>query len=81
MIEPLYEGSFSDSSFGFRPGRSQHQAVQHALKHIADGHPWVVDVDLKSFLYFLAHSFSGLGFDHRTFGLGGFAGLRPFSVS
>jgi RNA-directed DNA polymerase len=50
VIEPLYEGSFSESSFGFRRGGNQHQAVEHALKHIRQGHTWVVDVDLKSFL-------------------------------
>ncbi|MBU0719225.1 MAG: group II intron reverse transcriptase/maturase [Planctomycetes bacterium] len=55
VIEPLYEGSFSESSYGFRPGRSQHQAVEQALKHIAAGHRWVVDVDLKSFFDTIPH--------------------------
>lgn len=55
VIEPLYEGTFSDSSFGFRPGRNQHQAVQHALEHIAAGHTWVVEVDLKSFFDTIPH--------------------------
>lgn len=55
MIEPLYEGSFSEHSFGFRPGRNQHQAVQHALEHIAAGHTWVVDCDLKSFFDTIPH--------------------------
>jgi RNA-directed DNA polymerase len=54
-IAPLYEGSFSESSYGFRPGRNQHQAVQQALKHIADGHTWVVDVDLKSYFDTIPH--------------------------
>lgn len=55
VIEPLYEDSFSKSSYGFRPGRNQHQAVEQALKHIADGHCWVVDVDLKSFFDTIPH--------------------------
>jgi RNA-directed DNA polymerase len=55
VIEPLYEGGFSESSFGFRPGRSQHQAVKHALSHIAAGHMWVVDIDLKSFFDTIPH--------------------------
>ncbi len=55
VIEPLYEGRFSESSYGFRPGRNQHQAVQHAMKHMADGHTWVVDVDLKSFFDTIPH--------------------------
>jgi len=54
-IEPMYEGTFSDSSFGFRPGRNQHQAVQHGLKHIAAEHTWVVEVDLKSFFDTIPH--------------------------
>jgi RNA-directed DNA polymerase len=55
VIEPLYEGSFSESSYGFRPGRNQHQAVDCAMKHIAAGHRWVVDVDLKSFFDTIPH--------------------------
>jgi group II intron reverse transcriptase/maturase len=55
VIAPLYERSFSENSFGFRPGRNQHQAVQHAMKHIAEGHTWVVDVDLKSFFDTIPH--------------------------
>ncbi|MDP6494935.1 MAG: reverse transcriptase domain-containing protein [Dehalococcoidia bacterium] len=55
LIAPLYEQSFSEHSFGFRPGRSQHQAVQHAMNHIAEGHTWVVDLDLKSFFDTIPH--------------------------
>jgi RNA-directed DNA polymerase len=55
VIAPLYEGSFSEHSFGFRPGRNQHQAVQHAMSHIAEGHTWVVDLDLKSFFDTIPH--------------------------
>jgi RNA-directed DNA polymerase len=55
VIEPLYEGSFSESSFGFRPGRNQHQAVEHAMRHIREGHTWVVEVDLKSFFDTIPH--------------------------
>lgn len=55
LIEPLYESSFSEHSYGFRPGRNQHQAVQHALEHIAAGHTWVVDCDLKSFFDTIPH--------------------------
>jgi RNA-directed DNA polymerase len=55
VIEPLYEDSFSESSFGFRRGRNQHQAIQHALKHIREGHTWVVDVDLKAFFDTIPH--------------------------
>jgi RNA-directed DNA polymerase len=40
---------FSDNSFGFRPGRSTHQAVQRAKSYVEDGYRWVVDMDLEKF--------------------------------
>jgi RNA-directed DNA polymerase len=49
VLSPLFDLTFSDASFGFRPGRSTHQAVQRARAHIAAGHRWVVDVDLEKF--------------------------------
>jgi RNA-directed DNA polymerase len=44
-----WDPTFSDSSYGFRPGRSAHQAVQVAQSHIAKGCAWVVDIDLEKF--------------------------------
>ena len=49
VLSPLLDPTFSDASYGFRPGRSTHQAVQRAREHIAAGHRWVVDVDLEKF--------------------------------
>ena len=49
VLSPLFEPGFSDSSFGFRPGRSAHQAVEAARGHVAAGHSWVVDLDLEKF--------------------------------
>ena len=49
VLSPIFEPTFSDASYGFRPGRSTHQAVQRAREHIAAGHRWVVDVDLEKF--------------------------------
>jgi RNA-directed DNA polymerase len=49
VLSPLVDPTFSDASYGFRPGRSTHQAVQCAREHIAAGHRWVVDVDLEKF--------------------------------
>lgn len=49
VLSPLYEPGFSDSSYGFRPGRSAHQAVEAARQHAADGYRWVVDMDLEQF--------------------------------
>jgi len=49
ILTPLYEKKFSDSSYGFRPGRNAHQAVRRAREYIEDGYKWVVDIDLEKF--------------------------------
>jgi RNA-directed DNA polymerase len=49
VLGPLYEPTFSESSFGSRPGRSTHQAVQQAQRYIDSGQRWVVDLDLERF--------------------------------
>lgn len=48
-LEPKYEAKFSKSSFGFRPGRSQRDAVEHAKAAVISGKEWVVDIDLERF--------------------------------
>src|SRR5437899_12594606 len=47
VLEADWDGTFSDTSFGFRPGRSAHQAVERAQAYIASGHGFVVDIDLE----------------------------------
>ena len=49
VMQPHFDATFSDASFGFRPGRSAQQAVLRAREHIAAGHRWVVDMDLEKF--------------------------------
>jgi RNA-directed DNA polymerase len=49
VIGPLFEACFSEHSYGFRPGRSAHQAVLAARGYQAQGKRWVVDIDLASF--------------------------------
>lgn len=49
VLSPLLDPGFSDSSYGFRPGRSAHQAVQKASQYVQDGKVWVVDIDLEAF--------------------------------
>lgn len=49
VLTPLFDPGFSNSSFGFRPGRSAQQAVLAARSHIAGGRRWVVDLDLEKF--------------------------------
>jgi group II intron reverse transcriptase/maturase len=45
----MFEGEFSPYSYGFRPGRSAHQAVQKSQEYIREGYEWVVDIDLEKF--------------------------------
>jgi RNA-directed DNA polymerase len=49
VLQPIFDPTFSDGSFGFRPGRSAHDAVVRAREHIAAGYGWVVDLDLEKF--------------------------------
>ena len=49
VLNPLFDPGFSESSYGFRPKRSAHQAVKAAQKHVANGLRWVVDIDLEKF--------------------------------
>src|ERR1700676_2412600 len=47
VLQRRWDPTFSESSYGFRPGRSAQQAVAQAQKHIAEGHGWCVDFDLE----------------------------------
>ena len=49
VLTPVFDPQFSGSSFGFRPGRSAHQAVRAARRCIPDGLEWVADIDLDRF--------------------------------
>ena len=49
VMSPIFDPAFSAQSYGFRQGRSAHQAVQQVCAHIADGYRWVVDLDLEKF--------------------------------
>lgn len=48
-LTPILDPGFSERSFGFRPGRSAHQAVERARRDIAEGFEWAVDLDLDRF--------------------------------
>ena len=49
VLQGRWDKTFSESSFGFRPGRSAHQAVAQAQKYVVAGNGWVVDIDLEKF--------------------------------
>ena len=49
VLQAIWDHTFSESSFGFRPERSQHMAIQQAKCYIEEGHRFVVDLDLSKF--------------------------------
>lgn len=49
VLQPIFEPTFADASYGFRPGRNAHQAVSQAHQYVAQGKRWVVDMDLEKF--------------------------------
>lgn len=54
-LEPIFEPLFSESSFGYRPGRSTHQAMRKIYRELMDGCEWVVDADLRDFFGTVHH--------------------------
>jgi len=55
VLQRRWDRTFSDHSYGFRPGRSAHQAVQAAQQYIAEGYRWCVDLDLEKFFDRVSH--------------------------
>ena len=49
VLQPLFDPTFSDASYGFRPGRSAHDAVRRAQTYVQGGRSFVVDIDLEKF--------------------------------
>src|SRR5437016_4281696 len=49
VLQKRWDRTFSEHSYGFRPGRSAHQAVAQAQAYVAEGYRWVVDIDLEKF--------------------------------
>ena len=55
ILEPIFEADFEDCSYGFRPGRSAHQALEEIRGHIRAGYQAVYDADLKSYFDSIPH--------------------------
>jgi len=49
VLQRSWDPTFSEHSYGFRPGRSAHQAIAQAQQYISEGYGWVVDLDLEKF--------------------------------
>ena len=55
VLEEIFDPDFTASNFGFRRGRSQHQAIRHLQRLVKEGREWAVAVDLKSFFDEIPH--------------------------
>ncbi len=55
ILTPIFDPTFSESSYGFRPGRSAHDAIVKARQYVEDGHRFVVDIDLEKFFDTVNH--------------------------
>jgi RNA-directed DNA polymerase len=57
LLEPIYEAAFHDGSFGFRPGRSAHQALESLWQQtMGQGGGWILEVDIRRFFDTLDHA-------------------------
>lgn len=56
ILSPMYEVQFSDSSYGFRPKRSAHQAIRKCKQYIQEGYIYAVDMDLEKYFDTINHS-------------------------
>ena len=55
ILSPIFEEKFSDSSYGFRPNRSAHQAILKCKAYMDKGYKWVVDIDLEKYFDTVNH--------------------------
>ena len=55
VMEPIFERSFAEHSYGFRPGRGCKDALRRVQELLRSGHHWVVDLDLKSYFDTIPH--------------------------
>jgi RNA-directed DNA polymerase len=55
VLQGRWDRTFSNHSYGFRPGRSAHQAVEQAQRYIAEGYRWCIDLDLEKFFDRVSH--------------------------
>jgi RNA-directed DNA polymerase len=55
ILEPIFESDFHDCSYGFRPGRSQHDALEEIRSHLSAGFCAVYDADIKSYFDTIDH--------------------------
>ena len=55
VLSRIYDSKFSDNSFGFRPNRSAHDAIERTLDYLNEGYEWVIDLDIEAYFDTVNH--------------------------
>lgn len=55
QLSRIYDSNFSEYSYGFRPNRSAHQAMEQVLEYLNDGYEWVIDMDIEKYFDTVNH--------------------------
>lgn len=55
VLTQIYDSQFSDNSFGFRPNRSAHDAMERTLEYLNEGYEWVIDLDIEAYFDTVNH--------------------------
>ena len=55
ILTPIYEPIFSEHSYGFRPNRSAHMAMEETIRYLNDGYEWTIDLDIEKFFDTVNH--------------------------
>lgn len=55
VLSRIYDDKFSDNSFGFRPNRSAHDAMERTLEYLNEGYEWVIDLDIEAYFDTVNH--------------------------
>jgi group II intron reverse transcriptase/maturase len=65
LVEPVFEREFHDGSYGYRPGRTAHDAIRAVDRALGSGHHWVIELDIKGYFDSIAHNDLREMFGHR----------------
>lgn len=55
QLSPIFDPTFSENSYGYRPGRSAHDAIREAQRQVQNGKDWVIDIDISAFFDHVNH--------------------------